>query len=128
MFFHRSLPPPNDSNSNITPTKRNQNGGTMNSQVSNWSAASSAASFDYQPANKQNGGSPSLPSVHEEEHQVEPQGERIPPEGAPAAMSGVSPTNFVQRIEVKSAKRSPSPQKIVPSNKIHVRNHIVFSN
>ena len=143
--FHRSLPAPLDSNSNASTNKRSSGQhppvvsgaghvhGTMTSQISNWSAASSAASFDYQPANKNNAGSPSLPSVHEEDHDeqhhnhhhphqqhlhhVHPHGERIPPEGAaaPGVPVGASPTNFVQRIEVKSAKRSPSPQKTVPN-------------
>ena len=137
--FHRSLPAaPLDSNSNASTNKRSSGGqhphgatpgggagghvhGTMTSQISNWSAASSAASFDYvQPANKNtNAGSPSLPSVHEEDHDhVHPHGERIPPEGAaaPGVPVGASPTNFVQRIEVKSAaKRSPSPHKTVPN-------------
>jgi hypothetical protein len=142
--FHRNLPPPGsearqqdpnsvqlahaqDSTMTTTATsgpsasssKRPSKHGTLNSQISNWSAASSAASFDYQPA--ANGGSPSvkkskssdLPSVTEANEQILPQGERIPPEGAH------SPTNnvpFVQRIEVKASndqvrKRSPSPQK-----------------
>ena len=122
--FHRSLPAPphHESNSTIA-TKRH---GTMTSQISNWSAASSAASFEFQTVNSKqnsntNGGSPSLPSVHEELDQPadeQPQGERIPPEGAPAAsMSGVSPTNFVQRIEVKSANKTKQSSNRSPQNR-----------
>ena len=125
--FHRSLPAPphHESNSTIA-TKRH---GTMTSQISNWSAASSAASFEFQTVNSKlqnssgnnNGGSPSLPSVHEELDQPadeQPQGERIPPEGAPAAsMSGVSPTNFVQRIEVKSASKTKQSNNRSPQNR-----------
>ena len=133
--FHKSLPPP-DSTLNTTTansSKRPSKNGTMTSQVSNWSAASSAASFDYQPgqrtklgASPKNNGlkkvrSTDLPSLDEDENE-QPTGERVPPEGAPSA-TGVSPTNFVQRIEVKSTpnnnnnnnninkRRSPSPNK-----------------
>merc|ERR1711884_896699 len=63
--FHRNLPPPgvenrqqntvgsaqtNATNTTENSTKKASKNGTMNSQISNWSAASSAASFDYQPA------------------------------------------------------------------------------
>ena len=157
--FHKSLPPPpsngvaaaavaatstKDStmistSATANSSKKHSKNGTMNSQISNWSAASSAASFDYQPGNgnnKHNAGSPGLrksrstdlPSVDENDYDQDnddddmdmldsgparrPQGERVPPEGA-ASATGVSPTNFVHRIEVKStnnAKRnSPSP-------------------
>merc|ERR1719491_1529870 len=158
--FHKSLPPPPSNSAaaaaaaatstkdstmistsaTANSSKKHSKNGTMNSQISNWSAASSAASFDYQPGNgnnKHNAGSPGLrksrstdlPSVDENDYDHDdiddddmdmldsgparrPQGERVPPEGA-ASATGVSPTNFVHRIEVKStniAKRnSPSP-------------------
>ena len=120
--FHRSLPPPlssetKDPNANSTMTttatgvssKRPSKNGTMNSQISNWSVASSTASFDYQPAKSgspnhnglKRGKSSDLPSVDED---LEPHGERMPPEGS-SSSSGVSPTNFVQRIEIK--EKSP---------------------
>lgn len=49
--FHKSLPPPSSTEATMTTanSKRPSQNGTMNSQISNWSAASSAASFDYQP-------------------------------------------------------------------------------
>ena len=143
--FHRNLPPPGVENrqqnnqpearlntvgsaqTNVTNTTENSasvgggkkasKNGTMNSQISNWSAASSAASFDYQPAGL--GGlkkykSTDLPSLDEDDD--EPDFERVPPEGMAASVKGQSPTNFnhsptnfVQRIEVKN--RSPSPAK-----------------
>ena len=131
--FHRSLPPPgvenrqqetNNKDSTINTdnaSKKASKHGTMNSQISNWSAASSAASFDYQPA--LGGGlkktkSSDLPSLDEEysnDDDDEPDFERVPPEGAASVKGtsptnfGPSPTNFVQRIEVKN--RSPSPPK-----------------
>ena len=138
--FHRNLPPPgvenrqqnteqntvgsaqtNATNTTENSTKKASKNGTMNSQISNWSAASSAASFDYQPA----GGlkkykSTDLPSLDEDPDDDidEPDFERVPPEGMAASVKGQSPTNFsnsptnfVQRIEVKNHRRSPSPSK-----------------
>lgn len=49
-----------------------------------------------------------LPSVDEDDDEL-CHGERVPPEGAPSA-NGVSPTNFVHRLEVKS-KNTPQRRK-----------------
>ena len=79
------------------------------------SAASSVASFDYQPARYGTGSHSMLPAVTEVDYvggatpetrsrNHTPKGERIPPEGA----SSESPKPFVQRIEVNSA---PSAEK-----------------
>ena len=111
--FHNSLPAVHPSSNDATMTtsatggsKRQSNNGTMNSQISNWSAASSAASFDYQPGGsnhmKKTKSHRDLPSVDEDDDEQQPHGERIPPEGAPSVSKGVSPTNFVHRIEIKS--------------------------
>ena len=143
--FHRNLPPPgvenrqqetsgnqnghqpNDStiNTSENASKKASKNGTMNSQISNWSAASSAASFDYQPAfGLKKTKSTDLPSLDEDpDHDDlddEPDFERVPPEGMAASVKGQSPvnhspTNFVQRIEVKN--RSPSPPKKGPKKK-----------
>ncbi len=92
----------------------NKRHGTLNSEISNWSAASSAASFDYQPAhaNKaklasvaEGGGGDKRKHGTGSESAAKPRGERVPPEGAPA-IDKTSPQppksgGFVQRIQVK---------------------------
>ena len=90
--------------------------GTMSSQVSNWSAASSVASFDYQPAGAGGGRrkvststeNKSLPALTEVDY-----GERIPPDGA----SSDSPPPFVQRIEVKAEINKNRPKTSTSSAK-----------
>ena len=77
----------------------------MNSQISNWSVASSSASFDYQPGKK------SSP------HNLTVIGERVPPEGSSNSHSeSTDKRKFVQRIEVKAeVNPAPSVKKNVPS-------------
>ena len=67
-------------------------GGTVTSQTSNWSVASSVASFDYHSVNsidkRKAGGvkrreQMNLPSLTEVDRES-PKGERVPPEGAPS--------------------------------------------
>lgn len=147
--FHRNLPPVKDSESgspfsdvdsmfsgspmdqttlqSIPDTNNHHHmHGTVTSQTSNWSVASSAASFDYhiitsedmkhsKPKSKDNStrkklsqSTANLPSLMEIDLNDEKSfsEERIPPEGAPSD----SPKQFVQRIEVKAedSKRSSS--------------------
>ena len=89
--FHKNLPPPSNA---ATLRQNNVNGGngTMNSQVSNWSVASSSASFDYRPASKKASSSSAL----------QPVSERVGPEGSAAAARTSSIQKHVQRIEVKA--------------------------
>ena len=154
--FHRNLPPPpakdmetasrfsdvdslfSGSQLDANPIQHQKNSnsnhpktGTVTSNTSNWSVASSAASFDYHMVTngdrksnlkskdssaskkRMSQSTTNLPAVCE----VEPvmREERIPPEGAAAD----SPKQFVQRIEVKgtlskktsSAEKKPKPPR-----------------
>ena len=93
-------------------------GGTVTSQTSNWSVASSLASFDYHSVNsidKRRGGGTkrkeqtNLPSLTEVDRES-PRGERVPPEGAP------SPNPTLQRGKEKDkasqAKSSPGKEVV----------------
>ena len=85
--FHKNLPPPKSAPSAATTlASKSVRNGTMNSQISNWSVASSSASFDYQPGKKSSS------------HNLSVIGERVPPEGSDSA----DKRKFVQRIEVKA--------------------------
>ena len=162
--FHKSLPPPpatsnragiavatakSKKDSTMTSTsamtcssKRQSKNGTMNSQISNWSAASSAASFDYQPGHNNKGGSPcppklhsrNLPSVDENDQDNDndndnddsyeddkfnlPDSEiHVQPDDAPSVCSNL-PNNFVHRIEIKSTGiPKQSPTHVVKDNR-----------
>ena len=115
--FHKNLPPPppvtrntetslpfSDGDSmfsggapdtSLTDPRAHQvaaGGGTVTSQTSNWSVASSVASFDYHSVNsidkRKTGGAKrrdqmNLPSLTEVDRES-PKGERVPPEGAPS--------------------------------------------
>ena len=146
--FHRNLPPVKDTESTspfsdvdsmfsgppmdpstIPSISATPMHGTVTSQTSNWSVASSAASFDYhiitsddlkhtaaastRPKSKDNStrrkfsqSTANLPSLMEIDLKDEksPVEERIPPEGA----SSDSPKQFIQRIEVKAEERRSS--------------------
>merc|ERR1712223_300098 len=95
-------------------------GGTVTSQTSNWSVASSLASFDYHSVNsidKRRGGGTkrkeptNLPSLTEVDRET-PRGERVPPEGAP------SPNQTLQRGKEKdkASQAKSSPGKEVVAN------------
>jgi len=144
--FHRNLPPPAKNNESSIPfsdgdsmfsgshldhslnSLNDKNArektfkiGTVNSQTSHWSVASSAASFDYHSVNSIDKGKRmpkgsnevakrkshdqlhNLPSLNEDE--VGPHGIRIPPEGA----ASESPENSVQRKKEK--QETDSKQK-----------------
>lgn len=84
-------------------SKRTSKHGTLNSQISNWSVASSTASFDYQPAgdgsysSRRRSPQDQLPVLEEDENgpsRISPRGERIPPEGASHQSS--SPIDIAQ--------------------------------
>ena len=130
--FHRNLPtPPPDPREQEAAKNRPSNQpqpmsskphgskhGTMSSQVSNWSvASSSAASFDYQPGTngkkKASSQDNLLPALAEVDYvsSAEPKGERVPPEGAPAASELKQSASFVRRIEVSPDSKSKKPVK-----------------
>ena len=133
--FHRNLPPadsvpaqvsdPDEESTTVMTavpstltSKKTSKHGTMSSQASNWSAASSSASFDYQPMasgmrRHKSSSEQTMPALREVEmpqqqtgsrsgSRSSPQGERIPPEGA-SATPPPHAGSFVHRLEVKSA-------------------------
>ena len=107
--FKKHDPPSHAQGPSAVKTSKAANGiskhGTLSSQLSNWSVASSVASFDYQPASgaerSRKGSScteKSLPTLSEA-------GERIPPDGA----SSNSPTPIAPRMDAsKISRRSAS--------------------
>merc|ERR1712106_176384 len=109
--------------------------GTVNSQTSHWSVASSVASFDYHSIDKgkrmskPSSDMPSkrkthdqlnnLPSLNEDD--ISPHGVRIPPEGA----SAESPENSVQRKKGKHESESnENVKKKTNSNMSHAQDTV----
>jgi len=112
--------------------------GTVNSQTSHWSVASSVASFDYHSVNsidkskkmsKSNNDLPSKRKTHDQLHNlpslneddISPHGVRIPPEGA----SAESPENSVHRKKEKhDSEGNEDARKKTNSNMSHAQDAV----